>query len=497
MMNVETCVNVAAKALYADLREKIRAMFVVKFGQAQNAQQQIDVLMQTIDEAIKQANVAAATLPVQAGGGMAIPQQNFAGAPALNQGYNPMQGQQPVFQQNIGNQMAPAAAQAGFASSLRDVGLPGQTCQVPAMQGQQMPQGCKCGFEQKSAGTTGFCTSPASKVGISGYWCCSKHTTRKSPALGKGGKKSGPTSGQQTVIPSTQIIQGMRNPVNIPGVMGTAPAGQFAVAGLMQQAPQFIGTNPLAGVGQTHNPAQSMQLMNNMATAASQIPGVTPMTYPQVNLNGMLGMPAPTSVGISQYPGLPTLSNIPGVSNLQQPIQSRTIQEEDDDNSPEDSDDEGSQGSNSGSNPLTFQPQAQIQAALAAAQVPGGQMGVLNNFMPQVNPLQMPGLSGLPSLGGLPALNNQPIPTNVLPGTGTQGLQNIFQGLGQPAVNPLQPMPALPGIAPNAAPVTNNLAALQSMMNASSNPMPAAQPQVQITQTAPPAEAVPVTEAPK
>jgi hypothetical protein len=492
-------VNVAAKALYADLREKIRAIFVVKFGQAQGAQQQIDVIMQTVDEAIKQANVGAATLPVQTGGGMAVPQQNFAGAPPLTQGYNPMQGQQPMFQQNIGNQMAPAAAaQAGFTGSLRDVGIPGQTCQVPAMQGQPMPQGCKCGFEQKSAGTTGFCTSPSTKVGISGYWCCSKHATRKSPGLGKGGKKSGPTSGQQTVIPSQQIVQGMRTPVNIPGVMGTAPFAQQGVAGLMQQQPQYIGTNPLAGVGQTHNSAQSMQLMNNMANAASQIPGVAPMAYPQVNLNGLMGQPAPVSVGISSYPGLPTLSNIPGMPNLQQPLQqSRTVQEEDDGDSPEDSDDEGSQGSNSGSTPLSFQPAAQIQAALAAAQVPGGQFGGLNNFMPQVNPLQMPGLGNLPTLNSLPTLNNQPIPINVLPGTGTQGLQNILQGLGNPAVNPLQQnnLTALPTVAPAAAPVTNNLAALQSMMNSTMNLQP--QPPAPVAQSTPPTEVAPAAEAPK
>jgi hypothetical protein len=529
-MNVDSCVKAVAKVLYDDLKAKIRAVLAARFGPAPTSGAMIDNIMQAVDEAIRQADLGAGALVIQvAGGGQAgqpAPQPNFGGV-GLVAGYNPM-GMQQGFQQNMGNQVAPAANSALVAANLRDVGIPGQTCQVLS-NGMPMPQGCKCGFEAKSGGSTGFCTSAASKVGISGYWCCSKHMTRKSPGLGKGGKKSGPPSGQANVIAQSQVMGGQRTPVGVPAVFGTAPYAQQQIAGLMQQTPSFIGTNPLAGIGQTNNPNQSIQLMTSVAHNLQQIPGVVPVQHNQMNLPGMLNQQPAVSVGIGQQ--FPGLQGLPGYN--MQAVQTKGVIEdpEDDASAESDSDDDGSQASNSGNGrpTLTFQNPAAMAAAMAAANIPaGGMFNPLNpgagqqlpgvsismpppnmQFSQMVNPLaqmpqvqqQMPNpLAQMPQAHqGLPGSGMPGLPG--LPGTGMAGLQGILQGLNQPAAaNPLaQAAPqSLPGL-PNASmPINSSLSALQAAMNA---PIAATQPVsiVQPPQAAPTAESAPqtVVEPPK
>jgi hypothetical protein len=392
-MNIGDLTKTIVAAANNELKNKIISIATQAYQGQPQQQQLVQLITGFIDQAIQQIGAGAGmiTVPVSGGavGAPSVPGFALGGAPATLGGFAP-QAQM---------QAAPVASgkmPANTVVSLRECGP------VVRISSQQYPQapppGAKCGveFKQKDAnnGNPIFCAKDAAVVNTNtSTWCCKTHSSRKTVDLGgKGGKKSGPTSGSAGVQPGAHL-RGIMNPAGIPGVFNTAPQAQTGLAAIMGQNP-FQGANPFGGglmqPPVASNPLQGAALMNSVPSAASAIPSQQPPPFNPINFGGMMGTPAPNAVAI----GAPF-----------NPMNTKVTVEEDDDESGEDS---GEDSDEQGGTPMP------AASDLAAALAAGGMGGLLPQSapIPAGNPGLLAALQGQQPAGGL-------LPTNFAPPAAT------------------------------------------------------------------------------
>jgi len=355
-MNIAQLTNTIVAAANNELKNKMIAI-VTQATQGRPDQQQLVALVTgAADQAIQQIGAGSGTISVPVAAAPAPSTPGFASNMQIGQsplgslpGFSPAGGfnNQPIAA------AAPGKMPANTVLTLRECG---PVVRVSSQQYPQAPpQGAKCGveFKQKDAnnGNPIFCAKDATAINSStNTWCCKTHEKRKTVDLGgKGGKKSGPTSGNALVGPGAQL-RGISNPNNIPSVFGTAPQTQLGIAGIMGQNP-FQNQNPFGGglaPPQTFNPNQGMSLMNSVPGAASAIPSQQAPTINPINFSNMMAVPPPNAMSI-------------GV-----PFNPMGVQVTVNDNDESDNEDNSEEGSDEHGDAISMPNSADLAKALAA-----------------------------------------------------------------------------------------------------------------------------------
>lgn len=274
-------------------------------------------------------------------------------------------------------------------------------------------QGCTCGVQHSVSGYQGsfYCTSPADCQNMQTQtWTCSKHKNRPTLDLkagGKGSKGAAATAGGTVV--SAQQVNGLRQPIGLPGGFAANPGLAGGLANAMAQqpsAPGFPGFNPMAFGGAVQpppqpngggvsisNPQLSNQLMSSMQNQLNSIPQQSPLPGGAgLNMHAMMQAPPATGVAVGTGFAFPGLGGASPFAPPQQILPQQTgapISGSDDDSGESSEEDQP--------DPIERAPEASVAAALANAMSLGG--------APQQNVAAPPAAGGL-QLPPNPALNS-------------------------------------------------------------------------------------------